>query len=119
MTEWVEVATLQELRRRKRKLVIIGDTRIALFLVDDRVYALADTCVHKQRSLTKGTVLHGRVICPGHQWAFDLESGRADDRDECQPTHDVRIDDSTVYLDPRPHPAPHRALQEARMSKEP
>ncbi|WP_230688754.1 Rieske (2Fe-2S) protein [Micromonospora sp. WMMD558] len=100
--EWVLVAELPELARRKRKQVSIGGTPIALFLIDGRVYALHDVCVHKQRSLSKGTVLHGRIICPGHQWSFDPATGEAADQTECQPTYDVRVDDGKIYVNPRP-----------------
>jgi nitrite reductase/ring-hydroxylating ferredoxin subunit len=99
--EWVLVAELSELARRKKKQVVVGVTPIALFLVGDRVFALHDVCVHKQRSLSKGAVLHGRVICPGHQWAFDPATGEAADQSECQPTYDVRVADGKVYVDPR------------------
>ncbi len=100
--EWVEVAALRDLARRGRTLVTVGDERIGLFMIDGTVYALRDVCVHKQRSLTKGTILRGRVICPGHQWAFDPATGRADGQDRCQPTYEVRVEDGAVFVDPRP-----------------
>lgn len=100
--EWVLVAELSELARRKRKQVLVSGTPIALFLVDGRVFALHDVCVHKQRSLSKGTVLHGRIICPGHQWSFDPATGEAADQADCQPTYDVRVDDGKIYVNPRP-----------------
>lgn len=99
---WVEAASLKELGRRRRKLVVVGDQQIALFLVGETVYALRDVCVHKQRSLSKGTILHGRIICPGHQWSFDPATGRAEGQDPCQPTYQVRVEDGAVYVDPRP-----------------
>lgn len=102
MTEWVDVAALAQLRRRKRLRVEVGAEDVALFLVGERVYAFRDICVHKERSLSKGTVLHGRVICPGHQWAFDLETGRTEDREECQPTYPVRVEGERVYVGARP-----------------
>ncbi|WP_233520402.1 MULTISPECIES: Rieske 2Fe-2S domain-containing protein [Prauserella] len=89
---------LSELMRRKKKLVVADGESIALFLVDGEVYALHDVCVHKQRSLSKGTVLHGRVVCPGHQWKFDPATGRAEDQELCQPTYDVRVTDGRVYV---------------------
>jgi nitrite reductase/ring-hydroxylating ferredoxin subunit len=100
LSEWVEVATIKELTRRKKMLVSVQGEDIALFLVGDDVYALHDTCIHKQRSLTKGTVMRGRVICPGHQWAFDIATGWVDDQEECQPTYEVRVDGETVYVNP-------------------
>ncbi|MFB4310488.1 Rieske (2Fe-2S) protein [Actinomadura sp. GTD37] len=100
--EWVAAAALADVRRRKRLAVTVEGRRIALFLVGGDVYALADVCVHKQRSLSKGAVLNGRVICPGHQWVFDPATGRVEDGDECQPSHAVRVDGGVVYVDPRP-----------------
>lgn len=100
--EWVEAATLAEVRRRRRLAVTVAGRTIALFLVGDDVYALDDTCIHKQRSLSRGAVLNGRVICPGHQWVFDPATGQVEGQDECQPSHAVRIADGTVYVDPRP-----------------
>lgn len=102
MPDWQPAAELAELRRRKRKQVTVDDQTIALFLINDRVYALRDVCIHKQRSLSKGTVLHGRVICPGHQWTFDPETGWVEDQGRCQPTYDVRVADGVVYVDPQP-----------------
>jgi nitrite reductase/ring-hydroxylating ferredoxin subunit len=108
VSEWVEVATMTELARRKKKLVSVGDAEIALFLVDGRVHALHDTCIHKQRSLHKGTIMRGRVICPGHQWAFDLETGWVEDQEQCQPTYAVRVEGEAVFVD-----ATQRVLAEA------
>ncbi|GAA4056162.1 MULTISPECIES: Rieske (2Fe-2S) protein [Actinomadura] len=99
---WVEAAALADVRRRRRLAVTVAGRHIALFLVGETVYALDDLCVHKQRRLTKGTLLYGRVICPGHQWKIDPETGRVEDREECQPTYAVRVDGGTVYVDPRP-----------------
>jgi nitrite reductase/ring-hydroxylating ferredoxin subunit len=101
VTNWVEVASLKELTRRKRKLVEVGGEQIALFLVEGDVYALHDVCIHKERSLSKGTVLHGRVICPGHQWAFDVHTGWVEDQEQCQPTYAVRVEGDTIFVDPR------------------
>jgi nitrite reductase/ring-hydroxylating ferredoxin subunit len=99
---WVEVASLKELTRRKKKLVTVGDQDIALFFVDDQVYALRDVCIHKERRLHKGVILKGRVICPGHQWAFDLPTGWVDEQGQCQPTYAVKVDGNAVFVDPEP-----------------
>lgn len=100
MGEWVEVADLKQLQRRKKLLASAGDEQVALFFVDGDVYALHDVCIHKKRSLSKGLVFQGNVICPGHQWAFDLATGWNDEWDECQPTFDVKVEDGTVFVNP-------------------
>ncbi|MEO3768577.1 Rieske 2Fe-2S domain-containing protein [Streptomyces sp. B8F3] len=100
MSEWTRVAELTDVSRRRNKLVALGEERVALFYADGEVFAFRDACVHKGKSLARGTVLHGRVVCPGHQWAFDLRTGQADDREECQPRYEVRVADGGVWLRP-------------------
>ena len=97
---WVRVAELSELARHRRTAVQVGGQEIALFLVEDKVYALADICIHKQRHLSKGTVFNGKVVCPGHQWTFELDSGYECDQDEYQPTYDVLVEAGGVYVAP-------------------
>lgn len=98
--QWVAAAALTDLQRRKKTLVKVEGEDVALFLVGDRVFALHDTCIHEQRSLSKGAILRGRVVCPGHQWQFDLETGWVEDQERCQPTYDVKVEGETVFVNP-------------------
>jgi nitrite reductase (NADH) small subunit len=100
VAEWVAAATMKDLQRRKKTQVQVQGQPVALFLVGDRVFALHDTCIHEERSLSKGAILRGRVVCPGHQWQFDLETGWVEDQEKCQPTYDVKVEDDTVYINP-------------------
>ena len=102
LAEWVKVADWKELQRRKKLLATAGEEPIAIFLVEGRVYALRDICIHKQRNLSKGLVFQGKVVCPGHQWAFDLCTGWVDEWMECQPTYDVKVVDDEILVDPQP-----------------
>jgi nitrite reductase (NADH) small subunit len=38
-------------------------------------------------------------VCPGHQWAFDLQTGWEAIKQECQPTYRVRVDGDVVQVD--------------------
>jgi nitrite reductase (NADH) small subunit len=62
---------------------------------------LHDTCIHKQRSLSRGALLNGHVICPGHQWAFDPRTGYVAEQGRCQPSYDVLVQDGRIFVDPR------------------
>lgn len=105
MAEWLPVLPVKDLQRRRKTLVQVGDDPVALFWVKDRIFALYDTCMHEERSLSKGAILGGRVVCPGHQWAFELETGYVEDQARCQPTYDARIEGDTVYVWSRPRGA--------------
>ena len=106
MADWLAVAELSELARRKKKQVAVAGEPVALFLVGSQVYALADTCIHKQRSLSNGVLLNGCIICPGHQWEFDPATGYEATQDRYQPSYDVRVEDGTIYVAARPRVAP-------------
>ena len=69
-----------------------------LFWHDEQVYALQNICIHRERELVKGVILKDRIICPGHQWAFNLETGYEEKMCRYQPTFDVRIEDGDVYV---------------------
>lgn len=102
MADWVAVAAVKDLQRRKKNLVQADGESIALFMVGGRVFALRDICIHEQRSLSKGAILRDRVVCPGHQWQFDLETGWVEEQERCQPSYDVKVQDGTVYVCPVP-----------------
>jgi nitrite reductase (NADH) small subunit len=108
VTDWLPVAELSALTRRRKMQVFVGDEPVALFLVGEDVFALADTCIHKQRSLSKGALLNGRIVCPGHQWEFDPETGYVQEQDRCQPTYEVTVADGTILVAAKPREAPAR-----------
>jgi nitrite reductase/ring-hydroxylating ferredoxin subunit len=100
---WVHVADLKDVARRRRKQVVVRGCPIALFLVDDEVLAVDDTCIHQEKSLSKGTLLGGQVICPGHQWRFDPRTGEPQDQDGCLATYAVQVtEEGAVLVDPQP-----------------
>ena len=52
-------------------------------------------------------MLNGKLVCPGHQWAFALDSGWEAIKEECQPMFPVRVVDGIVEVDVTvPEPAP-------------
>lgn len=100
---WVHVAEMKDLARRRRKQVSVAGCPIALFLVDDEVFAIDDICIHQERSLSKGTLLNGQVICPGHQWKFDPRTGEPEDQDGCQATYAVQVtEEGAILVAPEP-----------------
>ena len=97
--EWVEVATVKELQRRRTVVVARAAGDIVVGWHDDRPWAMANICVHRERELARGMIFQGRLVCPGHQWAFDLETGYCAERDRNQPVYSTRIVDDTVHVD--------------------
>jgi nitrite reductase (NADH) small subunit len=96
---WLEVGTTADVERRRRIAVEHGDTPIVVIAHEGRFYALDNICIHKQRELVKGVVLNGRIVCPGHQWSFELGTGWEAKMERCQPIYDVKVEDGVVFVD--------------------
>lgn len=99
---WVDLIGADELRSRRRLVAVAhGDLELCLYWHpgEDRPVAFHDVCIHKQRRLAQGVVLDGRIVCPGHQWAYDLTTGWCRERDRHQPTYRAEVVDGRVHVD--------------------
>jgi len=75
MSDFVEVAQLDQIPPGTSSVVEAGGKRVALFNVDGRVYAINDVCAHAGSSLAQGK-LDGKVVtCRSHGWRYDVTTG--------------------------------------------
>ena len=101
MTNWIDIAALQDIPRRGGRVVKTRQGCIAVFRThDERVFALDDACPHKKGPLSEGFVHGAAVTCPLHNWVIDLETGavRGEDKGSVA-THDIRIEHGRIFLD--------------------
>lgn len=74
-TEWMRVATLDELQQKGCVVVSGHDRPIAVFWHAGQVYAIDNRCPHMGFPLHQGTVSDGILTCHWHHARFDLSSG--------------------------------------------
>ncbi len=98
---WVTIGRLEDIPLRGARCVDTPEGRIAVFrTVDDKVFAMEDSCPHKRGPLSQGIVHGTSVTCPLHNWVISLESGEAQGADIGQVrTVAVRNDNGTLRLD--------------------
>ncbi|HET7529345.1 MAG TPA: Rieske (2Fe-2S) protein [Mycobacteriales bacterium] len=96
--EWVGVCLAADLARAGKLVVDVGGTPVLLLWNDGDVVAMHDTCIHKGRSLSEGVIFAGRLVCAGHQWAYDLHTGYCKVRDRYQPVYRVTVDGDNVLV---------------------
>jgi 3-phenylpropionate/trans-cinnamate dioxygenase ferredoxin subunit len=102
MSEFINVATVDEIPPGDSKLVEIGFTGIALFNLDGEIYAIEDMCTHDGGPLVEGTVVNGcEVKCPRHGARFDIRTGAALSFPAFEPTRTfaVRIEGNQVWVE--------------------
>jgi len=98
-SQWLDVGGVAEAAKRRKFVVTHDEVPIVVVAHDGRFFAMDNVCIHKQRELVKGVILRDRLVCPGHQWSFELGSGWEAKMGRCQPTYDVRINRDRVEID--------------------
>jgi len=75
MTEFVEVARLEQVPPGTGTTFTVADKQVAVFNVDGTIYAMGDGCLHHGSSLGSGK-LDGKVVtCRAHGWRYDVTTG--------------------------------------------
>jgi nitrite reductase/ring-hydroxylating ferredoxin subunit len=77
---WYPIYSSREVGKKPKGTTLLGDPVVFIRgSRDNKVYALADECVHRGTLLSTGIGCEfprtNTVTCPYHGWTFDLESG--------------------------------------------
>ena len=74
--------------------------KVAVFNVDGKVYAIADTCTHRGGPLSEGEVDGTEVTCPWHGATFDLTTGAAKSPPAPGPVkcYEVRVEGDEIQI---------------------
>lgn len=75
MLKYVRVMKEGDLPIGKSVIVTAKGEDIALFNYKGKYYAIANQCLHKGSPLAEGRIEEGVVICPNHEWRYDLKTG--------------------------------------------
>jgi nitrite reductase (NADH) small subunit len=96
---WVVAGDTAEVSKRKKVTIDVDGHEVLVLAHEGEFYAFQNKCIHRDRELSKGVVLNGKLVCPGHQWAFALGTGWEAVKEQCQPTYPVRVVDGIVEVD--------------------
>lgn len=101
MTQWIDIAALEDIPAQGARLIRTADGCVALFRTsDDKVFALDDRCPHKGGPLSEGIVAGHTITCPLHNWVFDLNTGQAQGEDEGSVrSYAVRVEAGRILVD--------------------
>ena len=98
---FVQVATLDQVPEASSHLVVIEETRIALFNLNGEIYAIEDVCTHDGGPLVEGTIVNNcEVKCPRHGARFDIRTGAALSLPAFRPTATfaVRVEGDRIFV---------------------
>ena len=75
MSAQVHVAPLEAFPDGAGVRIDVGEHRVAMFRIDDQIYAIGDRCRHAEASLSEGELFDFDVECPRHGSEFDIRTG--------------------------------------------
>ncbi len=97
---WMDLCAIDDIPVRGARVVKGAHGCVAVFrTAQNEVFALDDSCPHKQGPLSEGIVHDRSVTCPLHNWVISLETGMAQGADDGQvPVRETRIVDGRVHV---------------------
>ena len=105
MTAWIKIfSDIEEAKKRiqpnKPQLLIVHGARICLALIGEEFVAVQDSCTHNSASLSKGHINYlGEIICPWHNYRFDLRSGKpCDSSSPDLRTYPIKVNETGFFI---------------------
>ncbi len=96
--DYERVCALEEVPEHMPLRVKYGGRGVLICRDGEEIFAVDEICPHENQSMKRGVVFNGEIICPHHQYRFQLDSGRCNRR--CAPVqiYQVKIEDGEVWV---------------------
>lgn len=100
MSDWVDVAAVDNLPPGSHRVVDVDGAQVAVFNLDGAYYAVEDVCTHDGGTLTGGAVEGDQIVCPRHGARFSIKTGAVLAPPAYEPIHafPVRVQDGCVQV---------------------
>lgn len=102
LSQWTDFCAEADLGEQHRYAGYVFGTAVAVFRVNDTLYAINNRCSHARGPLVDGTVDHATcsVVCPWHYGKFNLATGAAVDGVVRRPvaTYETRITNGRIEV---------------------
>ncbi len=98
MEGFKKICNVAELKNNSGKRFIVDDVDVAVFKIDNRIYALSNVCPHQHSPLIyDGFLEDGCVVCPAHGWMFNLETGKTRTGQRGLSSFEVKVENEIVF----------------------
>ena len=100
MSDWVDVAPVGELSAEAPHVVDVDGVMVAVFILDEKYYAIEDVCTHDGGELASGELEGEEIICPRHGARFNIKTGEVTAPPAYEPvaTFPVRVHNGVVQV---------------------
>jgi len=103
--EFIRACSIRDIpKRRGRNIYFDEETQVALFYIDEELYAVSNICPHQHSPvIADGYIEDCTITCPLHGWIYDLKTGKALGGNGRLKTYQVYRDGDDVMLE-KPEP---------------
>jgi len=99
LTGFEKICSIKDMQECVGKRYIVMDTEIAVFLINNKIYALSNICPHQHSTLIyDGFIEDEYIVCPAHGWMFNIKSGKTPTGSKGLDTYETKIIDEQVYV---------------------
>jgi nitrite reductase/ring-hydroxylating ferredoxin subunit len=96
---FIFLCLVTDLKEKIGRKFIVNDIEIAVFKINDEVFALSNICPHQQTPLIyDGFVEEEFIVCPAHGWKFNLKTGKKDSGSNGLQVYPLKVVDQKVYV---------------------
>jgi 3-phenylpropionate/trans-cinnamate dioxygenase ferredoxin component len=101
MTNFVRVATVDELPPGTRIHHDFAEESVIILNIDGDYYCIADLCTHDGGPLEDGELHDHQIECPRHGACFDVRNGKVTRLPAIEPipTYSVKLVDGDIYVE--------------------
>jgi 3-phenylpropionate/trans-cinnamate dioxygenase ferredoxin subunit len=75
MSQWLDVARVDEIAPGTRRVVDVDGMAVAVFNLGGEFFAIRDVCPHDGGELSDGELEGEEIICPRHGARFSVRTG--------------------------------------------
>lgn len=99
LEEYQKICSIKDLHADGGKRFIVSNTEIAVFLINNKIYALSNICPHQHTALIYDGIIENEfVVCPAHGWMFNLKTGRTSTGSKGLEAYKTMVVDEEVYV---------------------
>ncbi len=96
---WVPILSANELQEDSMKLVDVEGSPVLLVKVSGQVFAIDNRCPHMGCGFSGGKLDGYVIVCPCHDWRFDLRTGEYEEAEEMKLIkYDWKIESGKIWI---------------------
>lgn len=95
---FTKICKVSELKENQGKRFLINEVDVAVFKINEEVFAVSNTCPHQHTTIIYDGIIEDEcVVCPAHGWMFNLKTGKQPTGARGLDTFPVKIIDDEVF----------------------